>query len=274
MKRVLRAAAGDPERLLALLVARLEISLGMASAMMSSGAVELAGKKATGDVEVAVGTRIIAFVPDEVPGPPEPTIAYQDQHVLVLDKPTGLRSQGVRGDEADTLLVKAQRICDTASLLHRLDRDTSGLVLFPLTARARETLQQGLTDGTIDRMYTARVQGRLDQPTRIALRIAKDHHDARRRIARPENDTLGDPAVTKVTPIESSDANSLVRLQLETGRTHQIRVHLAAIGHAIVGDRLYGGIEHERLCLHADELTFLHPRSNTPQIVRSPARGW
>lgn len=274
MKRVLRAAVGDPERLLPLLMVRLSIDAATATAMLAAGGVEVGGARVREDGAVAVGTRIIAFVPDAQPRLPEPTVAYRDQHVLVLDKPAGLRTQGVRGDDADTLLSRAQRLCDTATLVHRLDRDTSGLVLFALTARARETLQRALDEGTIDRRYVAKVAGRVDLPIRIALRIAVDPRDPRRRLARPEHDPTGDPAVSTVEPLESGDALSLVRLALETGRTHQLRVHLAAIGHAIVGDRLYGGLPYERLCLHAESLAFPHPRSGTRAEVRSPAPRW
>ena len=274
MKKLLRAASGDPERLVALLVARLALSEGDAERLVERGAVEVDGKRVSEDRDVRIGARVTAFLPDAA----EPTVvplvlAYKDVQVLVIDKPAGLRSQAVRGDSWDTLVAQVHRELDPqASLLHRLDRETSGLVVLPRTDQARRALQASLDAGQIDRRYVARVQGRLEGPRTIDLPIARDPRDARRRIGAP----TGEAAVSHVELLSSDGETSCVRLTLEHGRTHQLRVHLASIGHPVLGDALYGGPAAARLCLHADELTFPHPRSETPRRVRSavpPALG-
>jgi 23S rRNA pseudouridine1911/1915/1917 synthase len=268
VKRVLTRAVGDPPGLRAFLVERLQIDDAAVAAMIERGAVEVAGRRMKQDVELALGARVVAFLPEAAKHTEEVRVAYRDEHVLVLDKPAGLRSQGVRGDGSDTLWAHAQALSPDASLLHRLDRDTSGLVLFPLTDRARDQLQRALTDGKIDRHYTARVSGPIVEQ-RITLRIARDPHDPRRRVTRAANDTAGEDATTLVTPQGRIVDDTLVHLTLLTGRTHQLRVHLAAVGHPILGDTLYGGAPAPRLCLHAHLLRFVHPRSGTPKEVSS-----
>lgn len=271
MKRIFRAASGDPETLIAILGARLALSPSEAEALLRRGAVELDGKRAASDGPVRLGAKVVAFLP-EARGTASPLVVpYRDEHVLVVDKPAGLRSQAVRGEAEDTLIARVQReLDDRATLLHRLDRETSGLVLLPLSPHGRAVMQRALDEGRLERRYLARVSGRLDAPREIRLRIARDPSDPRRRVARAEGDQAGEDACTHVEPLSSDEDTSLLRLRLETGRTHQLRVHLSAIGHPILGDALYGGRAHERLCLHADELRFPHPRSGEQRVVRSP----
>jgi RluA family pseudouridine synthase len=271
VKRVFRVAAGDPLRLSEVLAARLGLGEADANALLRRGAVELDGRRVAADAPVAVGARVIAFLPEAASQAPL-TIAYRDPHVLVIDKPAGLRSQAVRGEAEDTLIARVQRELDPhATLLHRLDRETSGLVLFPLDETARRCLQRALDAGELERRYVARVRGRLDAPRTIALRIGVDARDRRRRVTHPEQSDAGEAAVTHVEPLIFGERESRVRLRLETGRTHQLRVHLAAIGHPIVGDALYGGPPAERLWLHADEIVFPDPGGGPPRTVRAPA---
>jgi RluA family pseudouridine synthase len=271
VKRVFRVAAGDPARLVAALAARLGLGEAEAAALLRRGAVELDGRRVTADAAVAAGARVIAFLPEATSQAPL-VLAYRDEHVLVVDKPAGLRSQAVRGEAEDTLIARVQRELDPrATLLHRLDRETSGLVLFPLTDAARQRLQRALDEGELERRYLARVRGRVEAPCTIRLRIGVDARDRRRRVVHPEPSGAGEAAVTHVEPLEPGELESRVRLRLETGRTHQLRVHLAAIGHPIVGDALYGGPPAERLWLHADELSFPDPGGGPGRTVRAPA---
>jgi len=271
VKRLLRVAIGDPLRLSELLATRLTLPLTEAQALVRKGAVEVDGRHLRADIMLTVGARIVAFVADEKPDAAKLVVAYKDEHVFVIDKPAGLRSQAVRGDAWDTLIARVERELDKhATLLHRLDRDTSGLVLIPRTDEARSVCQRALDAGQIDRRYLARVQGKLDAARAVRLRIAPDPRDPRRRIAHPESATVGDAAETRIEPITSSDTESRVRLVLGTGRTHQLRVHLAAIGHPILGDVLYNGPPSDRLWLHADELTFADVRTGEPRRVHAP----
>jgi RluA family pseudouridine synthase len=275
VKRAFRVALGDPPRLQALLAVRLAVSDEAAAALLHRGAVELDGRRTREDTDVATGARVIAFLPDDAAAvdPTPLVVAYRDAHVVVVDKPAGLRSQDVRGDDWNTLIARVQREIDPrASLLHRLDRDTSGLVLLPLDDRARVTLQAALAAADIDRRYAARVAGRMEAPRTIDLRIAVDATDRRRRIALPATDPGGENARTDVEPYAHDAAETRVRLRLHTGRTHQIRVHLRAVGHPIVGDSIYGGPPSGRLRLHAYAITFPHPRSGTPRRVETDLR--
>ncbi len=272
MKRIWCATSGDEPTLAAFLAARLGGTLDAALTLIAHGAVEIDRRRAETDGPLRPGARVVAFVPD---GPVEAaaplTAAYRDDDVLVVDKPAGLRSQGVRGDDWDTLVARVRRELDpVATLLHRLDREVSGLVLLPRTDRARLALQTALDEGRLERRYTARVRGRLERPVRVTLRIGIDPRDARRRVAHPEGERAGEAAATRVEPLEVGDAETRVRLTLETGRTHQIRVHLSAIGHPVVGDVRYGGPPSERLWLRADELVFPHPRTGAEVRVTAP----
>ncbi|MEO6950316.1 MAG: RluA family pseudouridine synthase [Polyangia bacterium] len=270
MKKLLRAAVGDPGTLVEILAARIQLDPETAAQLVREGRVELAGKKVKLDQPVAVGDRITAFLPDEPLQRDGLVVAYRDRDVIVVDKPAGLRSQGVRGDDWDTLIGKAQRELDPAcALLHRLDRDTSGLVILSKSEKARFRLQRSMGQGKIDRRYLARVAGHVAAPLQIALRIGRDANDARRRVGLPADDPNGEEAVTHCTPLSFDGQTTLLRVLLETGRMHQIRVHLATSGHPIVGDTMYGGAASARLLLHADEITFPDVTTGRARTIRS-----
>jgi len=265
VKRLFRAASGDPSQLVALVASRLRLSPYDAGRLVREGRVEVNGRRAQEGV-VATGARVAVFVPDEVASDMAAplVVAYRDRDCVVIDKPAGLRTQGVRGDAHDDLLGRVQReLARDASLLHRLDRDTSGLVLIPTSDRGRAWFAAALERGDLERRYVAQLDGAVGAQT-IALRIGRTS-DPRRRVALPENDPAGEAAATRVEPM----GDGLVRLVLQTGRTHQLRVHLAAIGHPIVGDVLYGGRAAPRLMLHADELTFIDV-GGVRRTVRAP----
>jgi 23S rRNA pseudouridine1911/1915/1917 synthase len=269
VKRVFRVAGGDPTTLCGVLIARLSIKRSEADALVKRGAVEVDGRRVGRDHAIAVGARVIAFLPEAEVSPSALVIPYRDEDLIVVDKPAGLRSQAVRGDAGDTLIARVQREVDErATLLHRLDRETSGLVLLPLSDRARACLHRALQAKAIDRRYAARIEGRLEQGVRIDRRIGPDR-DPRRQRSYPPTSEAGESAVSYVEPIEVGEAETRVALRLETGRTHQLRVHLAAIGHPIVGDVLYGGPPAERLWLHATSLEFPHPAGDR-RMVTSP----
>jgi tRNA pseudouridine32 synthase/23S rRNA pseudouridine746 synthase len=200
----------------------------------------------------------------------EPLVVFEDDWLLVADKPAGMPSQATRGDSAGALDAWAQARLPDARLVHRLDRDASGLILISQCADARAPLAAALDGGRIERRYLALVAGRLDEGE-IALRIARDSGDERRRQALPENDPSGQPARSRYRAVEKRGEDTLVELTLDTGRTHQLRVHLAAIGHPICGDTLYGGTPAERLMLHAHALQLRHPRNRRPLSFSAPA---
>ncbi|MYL38274.1 RluA family pseudouridine synthase [Halobacillus litoralis] len=191
---------------------------------------------------------------------------YEDDHLLVINKPAGVFTHPNRPDEHDTLVNGAagyfQRrgIPSTPKYVHRLDRDTSGAILFAKHPLATAMLGREIKERKIKRTYLAWVHGRLlPEQGKIIKPIAKDPDHTVKRMVRED----GRYAETHYTVL-SYDALqdcSLVMLQLETGRTHQIRVHLSAVGYPLIGDTLYGGKgnNHYKQALHAARLTFVHP---------------
>lgn len=206
-------------------------------------------------------------------------IVYEDEHLLVLDKAAGVVVHPAKGHREDTLsqLLAAGDAGaaggepERAGIVHRLDRDTSGLLVVARSELAHAKLQRALQQREIEREYLALVIGR--PPARsgtIEAPIGRDPH-VRTRMA-----VGGSHPREARTHFELDRAlaeHSLLKLKLETGRTHQIRVHLQAIGHPVAGDPEYGGrgaLDLQRQFLHAARLAFAHPVSGAPIDVSSP----
>lgn len=270
-KRLFTCAVGDPATLAALIAARLGVSETEAVALVARGAVQVAGRRATVAAQpIERGARITVRIPEDRVQPDELTVLHRDPWLLIVDKPAGMVSQPSRGESESALDARVRARFAEARMMHRLDRDASGLVLFALAPEARAPLQAALEAGEIERGYLAVVTGRLDGEGEIALRIGRDPKDERRRIAHPEASSAGQAAKSHYRALRHGAASTVVALALETGRTHQLRVHLQAIGHPILGDRLYGGPPAARLCLHAERLALPHPRDRRPLVVTSP----
>ena len=201
----------------------------------------------------------------------------EDEDFLIVDKPPGLLTVPTAEQERDTLLA---RVLDylhhrfkrrpSAFVVHRLDKDTSGSVVFARTRPALHFLQDLFRRHEIGREYVAIVEGTPPDSGVFSDDLARDRPDLRRRVARPGQP--GKRAVTHYRTLEPLPGAALVSVELETGRTHQIRIHFAAAGHPVVGDRVYGRAGREespdvpRQMLHARRLSFAHPR--TGEIVR------
>jgi 23S rRNA pseudouridine1911/1915/1917 synthase len=196
--------------------------------------------------------------------PPEPDIAYEDGHLLVVDKPAGLVVHHGAGHAGDTLVDALRgRIAggdpDRPGIVHRLDRDTSGLMVVARTEAAYERLAEMVRARELERTYLALVHGRpRSRRGKIDAPIGRDRGDATRNSL--DSDTPRD-AVTHFEVVELFPNDALLRVRLETGRMHQIRVHLAAIDLPVVGDSTYGvrGEGLDRQFLHSAELAFTHP---------------
>jgi 23S rRNA pseudouridine1911/1915/1917 synthase len=211
-----------------------------------------------------------------VTAPPPFTIAYQDEHLLVIDKGPGLVVHPARGQREGTL---SQLLADTAAggdperagIVHRLDRDTSGLLVVSRSEEAHRLLQAALAQRLIEREYLALVQGR--PPARTGTIEAPIGRDERVRTRMTVGGAHPREARTHFTLDRPLGDTSLLRLRLDTGRTHQIRVHLQAIGHPVCGDPEYGApgvLGLKRQFLHATRLAFPHPLTGEPIEVRSP----
>jgi 23S rRNA pseudouridine1911/1915/1917 synthase len=204
------------------------------------------------------------------------TIAYEDEHLLVVDKGPGLVVHPARGHREATLAQllgssAAGGDPERAGIVHRLDRDTSGLLIVSRSEEAHRLLQAALSERKIEREYLALVQGR--PPARSGTIDAPIGRDPRVRTRMAVGGVHPRDARTHFTLERALAGASLLRLRLETGRTHQIRVHLRAIGHPVCGDPEYGtpglfGLE--RQFLHATRLAFDHPLSGERVEVRSP----
>jgi 23S rRNA pseudouridine1911/1915/1917 synthase len=260
MKKIFTVAVGDPPTLGEAVRER------VGAVDVARGGVHVDGKRCVDPAfAVAAGMRVVVHLDDREQLTPK--IVFEDNWLLVADKPSGMASQASRADVAGSLEAWAQARNGEARLVHRLDRDASGLIVISQAARARTPLAEALAEGKIIRRYLARVVGPVEGEGVIALRIARDSRDERKRRALPENDNSGEAARTRWKALSPT----LVELELETGRTHQIRVHLSAIGQPIVGDTLYGGAKAERLMLHAHSLALPHPRDNRPLSFESPS---
>ncbi|AKS37445.1 pseudouridine synthase [Anoxybacillus gonensis] len=195
-------------------------------------------------------------------------IVFEDDHVLVINKPAHMDVHPTHPNQTNTLAnavafhFQCEGIYSKVRHIHRLDRDTSGVILLAKHALAGAVLDKYLAERTIHRTYVALVHGYVKQKKgTIKAPIGRDrHHPTRRRVSK-----TGDTAITHYERLQYDKQKnvSLVRLTLDTGKTHQIRVHMSYIGHPLVGDTLYGGKPWiDRQALHAISLSFPHPLTN------------
>jgi 23S rRNA pseudouridine1911/1915/1917 synthase len=254
-------------------------SRATAERLLAARAVLVDGRPRTKSHRLEGGEEVrvdLAQPVDAAPTPPqEPRIAYEDEHLLVVDKPAGLVVHPAAGHASGTLVqMLAGRTAggdpERPGIVHRLDRDTSGLLVIARTQEAYDGLRTLVERRAIEREYLALVRGRPRSRTgRIEAPIGRDRRDPTRRSL--ESDAPKD-AITHFEVVELLPAHALLRVRLETGRTHQIRVHLAAIGLPVAGDRVYGAPEPGlgRQFLHAARLAFVHPVTGAPVTVTSP----
>jgi len=215
-------------------------------------------------------------------------LLYEDEHVLVVNKPPGLVVHPGAGNPSGTLqnalLHHDVRLAEIprAGIVHRLDKDTSGALVVARTLQAHAALVAQLADRDVHRQYEALVQGTMVAGGTVAAPIDRHKHDRLKMAVRED----GRPAITHYRVREKFAAHTLLQVKLETGRTHQIRVHMAHIRHPIVGDPLYGpglrlprGASVEvveslrgfgRQALHAELLEFVHPVSGTTVTAAAP----
>lgn len=207
---------------------------------------------------------------------PRLRLVYEDDDIIVVDKGYGLLSMGtdkVKDGTAYSILreyVKRKDPRNKIFIVHRLDRDTTGLMMFAKTQQSKETMQHNWNNMVLERRYVAVVEGTLDpEKGEIRSYLAEN---AAHEVYSTNNPEEGQLAVTYYTTLRTRAPYSLVELSLATGRKNQIRVHMKDAGHPIVGDRRYGAKSSpiHRLCLHAATLRFVHPVTRRDMNFTSP----
>ncbi|HZW31560.1 MAG TPA: RluA family pseudouridine synthase [Isosphaeraceae bacterium] len=267
---------------------RFGLSRRAAQEAVRRGQVDVAGQTCFEPGQVVAPDTPLEYHPSRPrPGTAARQIAvlYQDRSILIVDKPAGLLTQPTPAREPDTLLERAGRYLARTrgrarpyvGIVHRLDRDTSGVILLVCSPQALRPFQALFRAHAIERRYLAVVEGAL-RPERgtIELPLVADRGDGRRGVAPTAGQ--GVRAVTHYEVVEHFGAlASLVACRLETGRTHQIRIHLAAVGHPVVSDPVYRPASRRpfpapfsRQALHAEALGFIHPITGIGLRVEAP----
>ena len=265
------------------LAARDEIeSRSLAERLLDAGAVRVDGSTRPKSHRLEIGS----VVEVDLPAAPEPLapqpvtvpVVYEDEHLLVVDKPAGLtvhpgagREQGTLAGQLLTLGAAGGRDPERPGIVHRLDRDTSGLLVVARSAEAHAALQDAIRRRAVERRYLALVRGHPRSRTgRIDAPMGRDRRDPTRRSLDTDEPRA---AVTLFEIVETTEGHALLDVRLETGRTHQIRVHLAAIDLPVAGDSQYGvagDLGLERQFLHAHRLRFGHPLTGADVDLSSP----
>ena len=207
-------------------------------------------------------------------------IAYEDEDLLVINKPKGMVVHPAPGNPDGTVVNAVLYHCGESlsgiggafrpGIVHRIDKDTSGLLIIAKNDRAHLYLSEQLKDHTLARTYEAVVIGGLKEDKgMVNAPIGRSPKDRKKMAIVPD----GRHAVTHYEVLARYPGYTHIRCKLETGRTHQIRVHMASLGHPIVGDEVYGPskskFDLQGQCLHARELTFLHPADGQPRLIKS-----
>ncbi len=192
------------------------------------------------------------------------TLLHRDAHFLIINKPAGLLSVPGKGDLTDSVITRLQAIEPSTLLIHRLDRDTSGILVFALNKAAQSHISKQFQNRQTDKQYHALVSGYLSGKGSVDVPV---NYDATRPPLHMADPSHNKPALTHWQAVEQFEINNevvtRVKLTPITGRSHQLRVHMQYLGHAIIGDTLYADELAQqlmpRLCLHAEQLSFFHP---------------
>jgi 23S rRNA pseudouridine1911/1915/1917 synthase len=255
-----------------------------AKALVTRGAVYLRGRRQRDPAfVVAPGTEVLVVLEEAgrsstaPPSTPEPLrVLHEDAEVLAVNKPANLPAQPTPGGLTSLLLLASDHLGREAGLVHRLDRDTSGVMVFGKSAAATSALAASFRTGAVRKQYLAVTAAGLPEEGTCTLRLARDRTRPGRWVARPRD---GLEAETRFRRLAATAELALAAVWPRTGRTHQIRAHLTALGAPIAGDRLYGGpmkLQERaigRSLLHAHLLVLPHPRTGAPLELRAPLPG-
>jgi 23S rRNA pseudouridine1911/1915/1917 synthase len=283
-------APDDAARLDVLVAQQLDLSRNQAATLIANGHVLVNGRREKASYRAEPGEEVTVVIPEPtatrtIAGERiELDIRFEDEDVVVVEKPAGMVVHPAPGNWTGTLVNalkgRGAPLSDLGDpnregIVHRLDKETSGLLLVAKTDRAHRALGAAMAQRQISRRYAAMCWGHLDEDQiTVDKPVARDPKD-RQRMAIVSG---GKPAKTAFVRVARLDAGDLIRCHLYTGRTHQIRVHLSSIGHPVIGDDTYGGgggrkllaLPPKRHFLHAAWLRFRHPATNAEIELRSP----
>jgi 23S rRNA pseudouridine1911/1915/1917 synthase len=269
------------------------LSRSQAQRLIEEGRVQVAGRQAKANLALKDGDQISVELPAPVPTSAQPEdipvpVLYEDADLLVVNKPAGMVVHPAAGHSSGTLVNALLHHVDDLSgiggelrpgIVHRLDKGTSGVMVVAKHDAAHEALARQFADREVDKEYVALVWGVVQAGRRIDLPIGRDPNDRQKMSARSRR---ARSAVTRITRAQHLKGVTLCQVAIATGRTHQIRVHLNAIGHPIVGDATYGGVKSrvpqdlrpvlrlERPFLHAARLVFTHPIDGREMSFEAP----
>ena len=283
---------GDGARLDAWLAARCapELSRSRIQSLIREGHVTVDGEQASAKERLGAGKRILVVIPPPLPAEPVPEdipldVVYEDGDVIVVNKPAGLVVHPAPGHPSGTLVNALLFHCADLrgiggsarpGIVHRLDKDTTGLLVVAKHEEAMRNLAAQFQSGRTEKIYFALVHHVPPAESGVIRTTIGRHPVDRKRMA--ADPPRGKPAVTHYKVAERLGGTTLLRVRIETGRTHQIRVHMSHIGLPIVGDPLYGSRQLDRLVpdcpqrqmLHAAEFSFDHPRDGRRMAFSSP----
>jgi 23S rRNA pseudouridine1911/1915/1917 synthase len=264
------------ERLDKLVARRIDLSRSAVRRMVEDGTVRVDGNASSPAHKVRAGERVEAWLLEErlKPEAISVPVVFEDEHLVVIDKPAGLVVHPGAGNRSGTLVnallsrgISGGEDPERPGIVHRLDRDTSGLMALTKSEEAYAGLVKALSERRVQRIYRALVVGEgLPRVGTVDSPVGRD----------PANPTLmaagvGRSAITHFEVMKEAAGHTMLQVRLETGRTHQIRVHLSAIDHPVYADPVYGeAVPGRRLWLHAERLSFCHPVTGEAQKFEAP----
>lgn len=276
MDELILTAVDSAERLDKFIADNSEISRSFAAKLAEDGKISVNGKTAGKKTKLKNGDKIVIEIPEPetleaIPQDIPLDILYEDDYVIVVNKPQGMVVHPAPGNHDGTLVNGLLYHCSLSSIngvirpgiVHRIDKDTSGLLIVAKTNEAHEALSAQLKERKALRKYNCIVNGSIKEDSGTINKPIGRHPQDRKKMAVIEG---GREAITHYRVLERFGAYTFVECILETGRTHQIRVHMASTGHSIVGDPLYG-IKKEKFktngqLLHARTIGFTHPKTH------------